>query len=78
MTIFLLCTNPKVKLNILCEIFLSFFPVIRNVGRLPYRDNVSIRRVEMHAGKELLLGGTVSFVYVSPLAMADFLLFVVF
>lgn len=53
-----------------------FYPVIRNVGQLSYRGNVSSRRVEMHGGREPELGGKVSFVYGSPLAMAKLLLLV--
>ena len=43
---------------------ISFFhPVIRPMVHLSYRGNISIRRVEMHAGWEPVLGGTLSFVY---------------
>ena len=38
-----------------------FYPVIRNVGHLSYRGNDSIRRVEMPAGSEPVLRGTVFF-----------------
>lgn len=44
--------------------------------RLSYRGIVSIRRVEMHAVREPVLGGTVSFFYGSRLGLANFLLFV--